>query len=111
MAATRSEELTTGAVTTLVLAGSAALALGAADAIGFTTENAEAVFTVVVLLGWTLLVWAAIVGGLCVVQLLRRLLTRRAPAWPGVLLLGAGVAVIVAVVGAHPLWGSGSHPG
>ena len=103
--------LTTGAVAALALAGSAALLLGAADAIGFTSESAESLFTLAWLLGWTLLSWAVVVVGFCAAHLVRRLASRRSPARSEVLLLAAGTALVVAVVRAHPLWGSGSGSG
>ncbi|WP_432492193.1 hypothetical protein [Kineococcus auxinigenes] len=95
----------------LALAGCAALALGAAEVVGFTSESAEQLFTALWVLGWVLLAWAVVIGGTCVVQLVRRLVRRRGTAWPEALLLVAGAAVVVAVVRAHPLWGSGSGAG
>jgi MFS superfamily sulfate permease-like transporter len=98
-------------VATLALAGSAALVLGVGDAIGYMSASAEALFIATQLLGWTLLAWATILGGLGAIQLLRRLVSRQSPAWPDVLLHVAGAAVIVAVICTHPLWGSGSGLG
>lgn len=93
---------------TLALACSAALVLGVGDAIGFMSATAEALFIAAAILGWTLLAWATILGGLGTIQLVRRFVARRGPTWPEVLLLVAGVAVIGAVILGHPLWGSGS---
>lgn len=111
MEATRSRFETTVAVATLALAGSAALVFGVGDAIGFMSASAEALFVAAWILGWTLLAWAMIFGGLGAIQLVRRLVSRRSPAWPEVLLLVAGAAVIVAVICTHPLGGSGSGLG
>jgi len=101
----------TAAVAALALAGTAALVLGVADAIGFRSAGAEAVFLAASILGWTLLAWATILGGLGAFQLVHRLVSGRSAAWPDVLLLVAGTAVIVAVISTHPLWGSGSGVG
>ncbi|MFD1504786.1 hypothetical protein FE374_11740 [Georgenia yuyongxinii] len=98
-------------VATLALAVSAALVFGVGDAIGFMSASAEALFVVSWILGWALLVWAMILGGLGAVQLVRRLVSRRSPAWSEVLLLVAGAAVIVAVIWTHPPVGSGSGLG
>jgi hypothetical protein len=78
--AARSDALTTGAVATLVLAGSAALVFGVGEAIGFSSAGAEALFVAAWVLGWTLLAWATILGGVCAVGLVRRLVSRRGPA-------------------------------
>jgi hypothetical protein len=110
MAAARSGSLA-GPVVPLALAGSAALVLGAGDAIGFRSAGAEALFVAAWVLGWTLLAWAAVLGGVCALGLARRLVARRGPAWPEVVLVVAGAAVIIAVISAHPLWGSGSGAG
>ncbi|TRW44610.1 hypothetical protein [Georgenia yuyongxinii] len=111
MEATRSRfEMTVG-VATLAPAVSAALVFGVGDAIGFMSDSAEALFTVAWILGWALLVWATILGGLGAIQLVRRLVSRRRPAWTEVLLLVAGAAVIVAVTSTNPLVGSGSGLG
>jgi hypothetical protein len=108
--AARSDALT-GPVATLVLAGSAALLFAVGDAIGFRSAGAEALFVASWLLGWTLLAWATILGGVCAVGLVRRLVSRRGPAWPEVALSVAGAAVVLAVIWTHPLWGSGSGSG
>ncbi|TRW45261.1 hypothetical protein [Georgenia yuyongxinii] len=108
MEAPRSRTGTAVAAATLALAGSAALAFGVGDAIGFKSAGAEAWFIAAWILGWALLVWAMFLGGLGAVLLLRPLASRRIPAWPEVLLLVTGIALIVAVLITHPLWGSGS---
>ena len=108
MEATRSRPETAVAVAALALAVSAALVLGVADAIGFVSDSAEALFIAAQILGWILLAWATLVGGLGAIQLGRRLVSRQSPALLDVLLIAAGAAVIVAVICAHPLWGSGS---
>ena len=114
MPATHSRPRTTAgtaAVATLALAGSAAVVLGVGDAIGFRTDGAEAVFVGAWVLGWTLLVWAAILAGVGAVRLVRRLVARRDTAPSEVVLVVAGAALVVGVISAHPLWGSGSGAG
>jgi hypothetical protein len=111
MEAIRSRPETTVAVATLVLAGSGAIVLTIGDAVGFLSARAEALFIVAQILGWTLVAWAMILGGLGGMQLVRRLVVRQGPAWRDVLLLFAGAAVIVAVIWTHRLWGSGSGTG
>jgi hypothetical protein len=108
MEATPSRPETTVAVATLALAGSAALVLGVGDTIGFMSDSAETLFIAAQILGWTLLTWATILGGLGAIQLVRQLVSRQSPALPAVLLLAVGAAVIVTVICTHPLWGSGS---
>ncbi|NAZ77438.1 hypothetical protein GTQ99_18710 [Kineococcus sp. T13] len=110
MQASESSSGTAGAVATLVLAGSAALAFGVGDLVGFRTEGAETVSTTTWLLGWALLTWAVLVGGACAVQAVRAPAPRRRPARAGLLLLLAA-AVVVAVVGTHLPFGSGSGSG
>ncbi|GAB7191327.1 hypothetical protein NUM3379_20340 [Kineococcus sp. NUM-3379] len=100
-----------GAVATLVLAASAALLFAVADAVAHLHPGADAPFVILWLLGWTLLAWAVLVGGLVAVRLLHRLLAWRGPAWSEVLPLVAGAAVVVTVICTHPLWGSGSARG
>lgn len=111
MEATRSRRATPVAVATLALAGSAALAFGAGDMIGFIDAGAEALFVATWILGWTLLAWATILGGLGVIQLVCRLVSRRSAGWSDILVLVAGVAVVVAVTCSHPLGGTGSGVG
>lgn len=95
-------------VSALALAAGAAASFGVGDASGFLSDAAEDVFVITWLLGWVLLVWAAIVGGGYAVVLSLRLLSRR-PVSPVEAALAAASLVLVAVVLAtHPLWGSGS---
>ncbi|WP_345045159.1 hypothetical protein [Georgenia daeguensis] len=108
MEGTRTSPETVVAVATLALAGAAAIVLGVGDTIGFMSDSAETLFIAAQIVGWTLLAWATILGGLGAVQLLRRLVSRNRPALPAVLLLVVGAAVIVAVASTHLLWGSGS---
>ena len=108
MEATAPRAETAVAVVTLALAGCAALVLGVADAIGVVSDSDEALFIAAQILGWTLLAWATLFGGLGAIQLGRRLGSRQVPALADILLDAAGAAVIVAVIWAHPLWGSGS---
>lgn len=117
MTRTRAPSSPVGAVLTLALAGGAALLIGVADAVGFRTQRAESLFTPAWVLGWALLVWAVIIGTVCVIHLGHRLLARRrrapTPAGTGIrlLLLISSAVVITAVVWRHPWWGSGAGAG
>ena len=111
METTRSEPQATAAVATAALAGSSALVLGVGDAVGFTSERAETLFTTASILGWTLLVWAAVLGGLSVVQLVRRLASRSGTSRSEVVWIIAGAAIIVGVIATHPVVGTGSGTG
>lgn len=82
---------------TLALASTAGVVLG----VGSTSDPLASLSWLV---GWTLLGWAAVAGVAGVVGLLRR----RAATPVEVGLLAAGLVVLVAVVAAHPPWGSGS---
>jgi hypothetical protein len=98
-------------VAALALASSAALVLGVGDVVGFRGASAEALFVTSWLLGWTLMFWAVIFGGVGAVQLGRQLVSRRLGAWSDVALVVAGFAVVVVVSTIHPLWGSGAGAG
>ncbi|ABS03487.1 hypothetical protein FHR75_000182 [Kineococcus radiotolerans] len=115
MARTRSPSPPVGAVLTLGLAGGAALVFAVTDAVGFRSERAESLSTPLWVLGWALLVWATIAGGVCATHLAHRLLSPRPPARAEtllrLLLLLTSAALITAVVRTHPLWGSGSGTG
>lgn len=95
----------------LALAGGGALSLAVADGIGFLSPSTEAVFTLLFIAGWVLLAWAAIVGGVVAVHLVRAAAGRRRPALIDTVLVLATVAVIAGVVHAHPLTGSSSGVG
>ena len=110
MQASESSPGTAGPVAALALAGCAALAFGVGDLVGSRTERAEAVTTTTWLLAWVLLSWAVLVGGSCAVLLARGSASRRRPARAALLLLLAG-AVVVALVGTHLPYGSGSGSG
>ena len=91
----------------LGLAGCAALSLAVGDAIGFVTDRTEAVFALLFMVGWMLLAWATIVGGVVSVHLIR-VSFRRSPALIEIALVVATAAVIAGVILTHPLAGSGS---
>ncbi|WP_432519273.1 hypothetical protein [Kineococcus sp. SYSU DK006] len=110
MQAGESSSGTAGAVATLALAGSAALAFGVVDLVGFRTDGAEALSITAWLLGWALLAWALLVGCCCAVQVVHGFASRRRPVRPGVLLLLAGTLVVVLVC-THLPFGSGSGSG
>ena len=110
MQATESSSGTAGAVATLALAGSAALAFGVVDLVGFRTDSTEALSTTAWLFGWALLTWAVLVGCCCAVQVLHGSIDRRRPVRPGFLLLVAAT-LVVALVCTHLPFGSGSGSG
>ncbi|MWV59377.1 hypothetical protein [Rathayibacter sp. VKM Ac-2754] len=91
-------------VAALVLASGAAVALGAAPLIA----GVEPLFALTWLIGWTLVVWSAVLGGGCAVRLV--LCARsRSPVLPlEVAITVAALALVVAVVAVHPLFASGS---
>jgi hypothetical protein len=95
----------------LALAGCAALLLAVGDAIGFVSPSAEAVFTVMFVVGWVFLAWATIVGGAVLIHLIRVVAVGRRPALIETLLVVATAAVIAGVIFTHPLAGSGSGVG
>lgn len=95
-------------VSALALAAGAAVSFGVSDAVGFLSDRAEDVFILAWLLGWVLLVWAAIISGAYAVVLLRRSLSQR-PVLRSEAALGAASLVFIAFfMATHPLWGSGS---
>lgn len=78
---------------------------------GFLSEATERLFVAMWLLGWALVVWAVILGAVGAAQLIRQVFARQRPAWPAAVLVTASVALTVVVIGAHPLWGTGSGVG
>jgi hypothetical protein len=100
-----------GAFASLALAGSAAVILTLADAIGFASETAEVLFVPAWISGWALLVWAAALGGICAIRLVLRLVVGRGTAPSDALILAAAAAVVVVIVSTHHLWGAGSGSG
>ena len=96
-------------VATLVLAAAGAVLVGIGDlVVGLRTDAADSVFILTGILGWTLIVWAAIMIGIAIVSTVRRLSTRQVVTRLEVALLGAALALIVVLLVTHPLWGSGS---
>jgi hypothetical protein len=93
------------------LAGCAALSFAVGDAIGFVTRRAEAVSTLSWLVGWVFLAWATIVGGAVAVHVIRAVALRRRPTLVQTVLVVATAAVIVGLIWAHPLFGSGAGVG
>jgi hypothetical protein len=98
-------------LTSLVLAGGAAISFAAGDAIGFLSDTAEDVFTVTWVLGWVLIGWAGILGGGYAVLLIGRSLARRPVSRREAVLAGTCLALIAIVIAVHPLWGAGSGTG
>ncbi|GHE12369.1 hypothetical protein [Klenkia taihuensis] len=89
------------ALATVVLAVLAALALSVADVVGTTSTTEERISVPLWLVGWVVLGWAALLGVVTLVRLLRA--GRRRDA--AVAALGLACVVVVAV--AHPVAGSG----
>lgn len=102
---------TVAAAVGLALALGAALALAVGDAVGFLSPSAEAVFTLSVIAGWALLGWAAIVGGVVAIHLIRAVAARHRPALVQTVLVAATAVIIAGVIWAHPLVGSGGGAG
>lgn len=90
----------------LLLAAMGAVALTIGSTIGFLTPATESLFTLLTLAGWTLLVWAALLGGAAAVGVIRTVARAgRAPAAAPVLVIVTAV-VITAVVVSQPLFGA-----
>lgn len=95
----------------ITLTAGAAVSFGIGDAVGFLSDDAEAVFLVSWLLGWGLLAWSSIVTGFQTVLVGRRFATRRQVSWREGVLTVASLAIMAGVWAAHPLWGTGSAVG
>lgn len=92
-----------------VLAAAGAVLLGIGDlVVGLRNEAADSVFILTGILGWTLVVWAAIMTSVGLVSAAKRVSTRLPVTRLEVALLGAALALIVVLLVTHPLWGSGS---
>ena len=100
-----------GPVVAVALAAVAAASFSVSDAAGPLDPGAEQLFVGTWLLGWVLLCWASLVGGASAVPLLRRAVTRQPVSRSGAALLAAALGLVVVLVWAHPLWGSGSGYG
>lgn len=105
-------------VSALVLAGCCAGLFGLSDAVVFGSDAtvnefmiAEDVFTIFGLLGWVLLAWAAILGGGYAVLLGSRAASGQRVFGSQVAVVAVALALIVLVLAAHPLWGTGSSVG
>lgn len=91
----------------LAMAAGAAIALAVADAIWFGTPTADGpALMLLYVVGWVLLVWAALAGIGVAVHLFRSAAHRR-PRPIEIVLVGAIAAIVVGVLLAHPLIGSG----
>ncbi|QCU78256.1 hypothetical protein E7744_08775 [Citricoccus sp. SGAir0253] len=108
MRATRTGVNPAVAAGTLGLAAAAALVLDVGEAAWSRADAPESLAVAAWILGWTLLAWAVVLGGLGTLQVVRALESRRRPAWPAVLVLATGAAVIAAVCWAHPWVGHGA---
>lgn len=92
----------------LAMAAGAAVALAAADVIWLGTSDADGAGAMLLsVVGWTLLVWAALVGVAVVVHLVRSAAAGRRLAPIEIVLLIATAAVVSGVLIVHPLVGSG----
>ncbi|MGM1029431.1 MAG: hypothetical protein ACQEWM_06090 [Actinomycetota bacterium] len=101
----RSSAVASGIAISMALA--AAIAIAVADAMWFGIPTADgAGITLVYVVGWVLLGWAALLGLAIVVHRVRSGVDRR-PAPIELVLLAATAAVIVGVLLTHPLIGSG----
>ena len=98
-------------VSALMLAAGAAASFGVGDVFGFVSDASEDVLVATWLLGWVLLVWAAIVGGGYAVLLGWRLLSRRPVCHLEAALAAASLVLIAVVLATHPLGGTGSAVG
>ncbi|MET1154625.1 hypothetical protein [Arthrobacter sp.] len=98
-------------VCSLVLSAGAAASLGAGDAVGFLSDAAEDIFVIAWLLGWVLLVWAAILGGGYAVLLSLRGPSRRPVSRMEAVLGATSLGITAVVLVTHPLWGTGSALG
>ncbi|NAZ81964.1 hypothetical protein GTR02_09045 [Kineococcus sp. R8] len=97
-----------GALVALGFAGAAAVLFAVGDAVGFTSERAEAVFTASWVLAVLCLACAVVVAALSVVQLVVRWAGSQRPGLLEALVLVIATGLIGAVALLHPLWGTGS---
>ena len=95
----------------LALAVGAAAFFGVGGGLGTMSGLAEDLFVFTWLMGWVLLVWAAVIGGGCAVRLGLRSLSRRPVSVLEVALVASTLALIAVLLATHPLWGSGSAVG
>lgn len=110
VAATRADASSSAVVAgvALAMAAGAAVALAAADVIWLGTSDADGAGAMLLsVVGWTLLVWAALVGVAVVVHLVRSAAAGRRLAPIEIVLLIATAAVVSGVLIVHPLVGSG----
>lgn len=92
----------------LGLATGAAIALAAADAVWFGIPTADGPgVTLLYVVGWLLLAWAAVVALATVVHLVRSASAGRRQTPLEIVLIAAALAVVVGVLLAHPMFGSG----
>ncbi|THG29273.1 hypothetical protein [Naasia lichenicola] len=85
----------------------AALLLGIADLI-VGGDGSDALFAITAIGGWVLLGWAGIIAVGCAVRVVGSVRQHGGVSRVEVILIGAGLVLIVLVLLAHPLWGSGS---
>jgi hypothetical protein len=110
VAATRADASSSAVIAgvALAMATGAAVALAAADVIWLGTFDADGAGAMLLsVIGWTLLVWAALVGVAVVVHLVRSAAAGRRLAPIEIVLLIATAAVVSGVLIIHPLVGSG----
>lgn len=97
-------------VAALVLACGAAVALGVGPRVASVAGGTEALLALIVLAGWGLVVWAAVLGGGCVVRLLLSVRSRRPVPRSEIVITVAALVLLAAVVDANALQ-SGTVPG
>lgn len=95
----------------LALAVCAAIALIVGDAIWRGIPDSDSLPTMLMILGWLMLAWAAIVGAFLIVGAVRATARRGRLAPSEAVMLFASAAVVVALLVAYPVFGSGSGSG
>ncbi|MHA7219476.1 hypothetical protein ACX80L_11335 [Arthrobacter sp. MDT1-48-3] len=93
----------------LALGGGAALLM--AERIGFISEAAEQVSTLLWLGGWVVIVWALLLLGAQLVTLGVQLHAHRSVSRWDACSVGATTLLLGVVIASHPLWGTGSGVG
>ncbi|SMH48986.1 hypothetical protein SAMN06295885_3169 [Rathayibacter oskolensis] len=97
-----------GPAASFALAAFSAACFGVAGVIGPLNDDAETLYMLSSLLGWAVLVWAVVIGGVHAALLFGRAVSRRPVSLAEAALVAGALALVVVVVTTHPLWGSGS---
>ncbi|MBF0815732.1 hypothetical protein E4U02_04835 [Microbacterium paludicola] len=99
------------AAVVLALAGCAAVSLMVGDAIWRGIPDSDSLPTILMILGWLLLAWAVIVGAFVIVRAVRTTAHRGRIAPSDAVMLAASAAVVVALLVAYPVFGTGGGTG